>query len=350
MVKEREKLLRLAHGRNVMQKIALRANIVLEKMEGANNSEIARKLNTTRPTVILWTKRYEQYGYEGLLEELPKKARKPAITKEKEKEIVDMTIKTRPDCETHWSTRKMAEKAGVPRMTVFRIWKNYGLKPHLVRTFKLSNDPNFYEKVNDVVGLYLNPPDKALVFCVDEKSQIQALDRTQPSLPMKKGYAGTMTSDYKRNGTTTLFAALNVLDGTVIGECAARHRQREFLKFLRKVDKETPNDIHLHLIMDNYGTHKTDRVKKWVSAHERVKFHFTPTGCSWLNMVEIFFNKLTTKRIRRGTFRSVSELEQAIAEYIDNNNQNPTKFVWTKSPKQIFAKVKMCKDMLGTLH
>ncbi len=244
----------------------------------------------------------------------------------------------------------MAEAQGLSEATIRRIWKQHNLKPHLVKTFKLSRDKHFLDKLIDVVGLYLNPPDKSLVLCVDEKSQIQALDRTQPGLPMKKGRCGTMTHDYKRNGTTTLFAALSMLDGKVIGDCMARHRHQEFIRFLKKIDSETPSELNLHLIADNYGTHKHPRVKSWLRRHPRFHLHFIPTSSSWLNMVERWFREITDKRIRRGTFRNVSELIAAIEEYLNNHNQNPKVFVWTASVERIMAKVAKCKEALDALH
>lgn len=244
----------------------------------------------------------------------------------------------------------MAEAQGLSEATIRRIWKQHNLKPHLVKTFKLSRDKHFLEKLVDVVGLYLNPPDKSLVLCVDEKSQIQALDRTQPGLPMKKGRCGTMTHDYKRNGTTTLFAALSMLDGKVIGDCMPRHRHQEFIRFLKKIDSETPSELDLHLIADNYGTHKHPRVKSWLRRHPRFHLHFIPTSSSWLNMVERWFREITDKRLRRGTFRNASELIAAIEEYLNNHNQNPKVFVWTASVERIMAKVAKCKEALDALH
>ena len=244
----------------------------------------------------------------------------------------------------------MAEVQGVSPATVQRIWDAHGLQPHRVETFKLSRDPQFVEKLTDVVGLYLNPPDKAVVLCVDEKSQIQALDRTQPGLPMKRGRCGTMTHDYKRHGTTTLFAALNVLEGTVIGQCLPRHRHQEFLKFLRRLDREFPKDLALHLIVDNYGTHKHENVQRWLDRHARFQLHFTPTSSSWLNLVERWFREITGKRIRRGVFHSVKDLIQAIEEYLDTYNQDPRPFVWTASVDAILRKVGRCKAVLETLH
>ena len=244
----------------------------------------------------------------------------------------------------------MAKSQGLSPVAIHRIWKQHNLKPHLTKTFKLSRDKHFLEKLTDVVGLYLNPPDKALVLCVDEKSQIQALDRTQPGLPLKKGRCGTMTHDYKRNGITTLFAALSMLDGKVIGDCMPRHRHQEFIRFLKKIDSETPPELDLHLIVDNYGTHKHPRVKSWIRRHPRFHLHFIPTSSSWLNMVERWFREITDKRIRRGIFRSVPELIAAIEEYLKNHNQNPKVFVWTASVDRIMTKIAKCKEALETLH
>ena len=244
----------------------------------------------------------------------------------------------------------MAKAQRISPMSVQRIWKQHGLKPHLIRTFKVSRDKQFIEKLCDVVGLYLNPPDKSLVLCVDEKSQVQALDRTQPGLPMKKGRCGTMTHDYKRHGTTTLFAALSMLDGKVIGDCMPRHRHQEFIRFLKHIDLQTPSELDLHLIVDNYGTHKHPRVKSWLRRHLRFHLHFIPTSSSWLNLVERWFREITEKRIRRGSFRNVQELIAAIREYLDNHNQNPRVFTWTASAPGILAKVAKCKEALDTLH
>jgi transposase len=267
------------------------------------------------------------------------RGRKPSISDEKVAEIVDLTLRSKPEGETHWSCRSMAKRAGVSSASVQRIWSARGLKPHLVKTFTLSHDRHFEEKLIDVVGLYLNPPDQAVVLCMDEKSQSQALDRTQPSLPMKKGRAGTMTHDYKRHGTTTLFAALNVLTGTVIGRCLPRHRNTEFLKFLRIIDREVPQGPRIHMICDNYGTHKHADVKKWLAKHPRFHLHFIPTSSSWLNLVERWFRNLTDKAIRRGVFHSVNDLITAIEDYLKVNNDNPKPFVWTATAEQILAKV-----------
>lgn len=347
---EREQLQKLARSRNTAQKVVLRSRIVLKKMEGLSQETIAEQLGTSRVTVRLWQKRYQDGGIQALLKDAPRLGRIPQLPEEKEKEIIEATLHSTPADATHWSVRTMAEAQKISRMAVHRVWKKYNIKPHKVKTFKISNDPNFVEKVKDIVGLYLNPPDRALVLSVDEKSQIQALDRTQPGLPMKKGYAGTMTHDYKRHGTTTLFAALNILDGKVISACMQKHRQDEFLKFLTKIDKETPKDLDLHLIVDNYGAHKTPRVQTWLKKHPRFTMHFTPTSSSWLNMVERFFSELTTKRVRRGVFRSVAELEKAILDFIEKHNENPRIFTWTKDADTILAKVTKCKEVLGTGH
>jgi len=332
------------------QSIALRANIILLAGEGLSNSQIALQCGTSRPTVLLWRERFERGGTIALTETRKGRGRKPKISAKKIQQIVEATLHTKPKAATHWSCRTMAKAQGVSPATVQRIWDAHGLQPHRVKTFKLSRDPKFVEKLTDVVGLYLNPPDKAVVLCVDEKSQIQALDRTQPGLPMKKGRCGTMTHDYKRNGTTTLFAALNVLEGTVIGECLPRHRHQEFLKFLRRLDREFPKGLELHLILDNYGTHTHEAVKRWLAKHQRFHLHFTPTGSSWLNLVERWFRDLTGKRIRRGVFRSVKELVQAIAEYLENHNEDPKPFVWTASVDAILRKVGRCKAVFETQH
>ncbi len=337
-------------ARNTPQTVALRTKICLLASEGMSNNAIAKKLQTSRPTVLLWRKRFKERGVLGLSQEAPKGPSKRRLSRSKVDEIVSATLHTKPPDATHWSVRTMAKAQGVSHSTVARVWQAHGLKPHRVKTFKLSKDKRFAEKLTDVVGLYLDPPDKAVVLCVDEKSQIQALDRTQPGLPMKKGRCGTMTHDYKRHGTTTLFAALNVLDGTVIGSCYPRHRHEEFLKFLRKIDRETPDGMNLHLIVDNYGTHKHPNVKKWLSKNKRFHLHFIPTSSSWLNLIERWFGEITRKRIRRGVFHSVPDLIAAIEEYIRVNNQDPKPFVWTKKVDEIIEKVSRCKAIMETLH
>jgi transposase len=332
------------------QSVALRARIVLLAAAGESNSEIARRLAVSRPTVIMWRERFAAGGPTALTEVRPGRGCKRSISAAKVKAIVAATTQTVPPGETHWSCRTMAKAQGVSPATVQRIWDAHGLRPHRVRTFKLSGDPLFTEKLTDVVGLYLNPPEKALVLCVDEKSQIQALDRTQPSLPMKPGRAGTMTHDYKRNGTTTLFAALSTLDGSVVGQCLPRHRHQEFLKFLRTLDREFPPELDLHLILDNYQTHKHADVTAWLAKHPRFHLHFTPTSSSWLNLVERWFRDLTEKALRRGVFHSVPDLIAAIGEFLDAHNDDPKPFVWTASVEAILEKVGRCKAVLETVH
>jgi len=332
------------------QKIVRRTRICLLAHAGWGNRQIARQLHTSRPTVLLWRERFAQAGVPGLEHEPPRKASSQRLDEALIKRIVETTLQTTPSDATHWSTRTLGQHLGVSHMTVARVWDSHGLQPHRVRTFKLSRDKQFVEKLTDIVGLYLNPPDKALVLCVDEKSQIQALDRTQPGLPLKPGRCGTMTHDYVRHGTTTLFAALDVLQGTVIGGCFERHRHEEFLRFLRQIDRETPPDRHLHLIADNYATHKHPKVQAWLKRHARFHLHFTPTSSSWLNLVERWFGEITRKRIRRGSFTSVKDLIEAIESYIRHNNQNPMPFVWTKRVEQILEKVRHCKAATVTAH
>jgi len=347
---QRALLERWAGAQKTPQSVALRARIVLLSAGGESNSAIARALGVSRPTVILWRGRFEAGGPQALTETRPGRGRKPTISAVKVKAIVAATTLTTPPGATHWSCRSMAEAQGVSPATVQRIWDAHGLQPHRTKAFKLSNDPLFTEKLTDVVGLYLNPPEKALVLCVDEKSQIQALDRTQPSLPMKRGRAGTMTHDYKRNGTTTLFAALSTLDGSVIGQCLPRHRHQEFLRFLRTLDREFPRGLELHLILDNYQTHKHANVTAWLEKHPRFVLHFTPTSSSWLNLVERWFRELTEKALRRGVFPSVPDLIAAIEEYLDAHNSDPKPFVWTASADAILEKVGGCKAVLETVH
>jgi transposase len=348
--KEKQTLESWVRSPSTPQGIALRSSIILLAAEGISNNKIASKLLISRPTVIMWRKRFLEGGSAGLQKIKEGRGRKPEIPAKKLEKIVYDTLHSKPENATHWSCRSMGKRHNVSHTVVQKVWQAHGLKPHLVKTFKLSNDPLFVEKLKDVVGLYLNPPEHGLVFCIDEKSQIQALDRTQPSLPMKRGRAGTMTHDYKRNGTTTLFAALNVLKGEVIGECLPRHRHQEFLKFLRRIDRETPKKMDIHCIVDNYSTHKKDKVKEWIKKHPRFHFHFIPTSSSWLNLVERWFAEITEKRIRRGVFRSVKELEQAIYDYIEHNNNNPKPFVWTKNADQIIKKVNRCKVILKSVH
>ena len=298
----------------------------------------------------LWRERFLALRVAGLAQDAPRPGRKPTVSVQKIRAVVEATLHTTPPAATHWSTRTMARAQGLSQATVQRIWKQHHLQPHRVETFKLSRDKHFIEKLTDVVGLYLNPPDKSLVLCVDEKSQIQALDRTQPGLPLKPGRCGTRTHDYKRNGTTTLFAALSMLDGKVIGDCMPRHRHQEFLRFLKKIDAEVPASLDLHLIVDNYGTHKHPRVKAWLRRHPRFHLHFIPTSSSWLNLVERWFRELTDKRIRRGSFLNVPALIAAIKDYLDNHNQNPQVFVWSAPVERILAKIAKCKEALDSPH
>jgi transposase len=338
----------MAHG--TPQQVALRSRIVLAAAEGHSDSAIARQLQVNRHTVILWRQRFLKEGKESLWEVATGRGRKPTYGPEKIQAVVHATLQTKPKGMTQWSCRLMAEKQGLSKSTVSNIWRSHNLKPHRVKTFKLSRDPKFLEKLTDVVGLYLNPPEKAVVLCVDEKSQIQALDRTQPGLPMKKGRCGTMTHDYKRNGTTTLFAALEVLQGRVIGQCYERHRHQEFLKFLRRLDEEFPGDVPLHLVMDNYGTHKHPRTVAWLERHPRFISHFVPTSSSWLNLVERWFGELTSKRVRRGSFFSVAELQQAIQEFLAAWNEAPRPFVWTATVESITTKLSRCRQTLEQIQ
>jgi len=347
---QRKRLEHLARSGKTPQKIAVRARIVLLAGRGRPNHAIARELGVSRPTVLLWRGRFARYGVAGILKDAPRPGRRKAIGPEGIKRVVEATMHTTPPDATHWSVRMMAKAQGLSRMTVQRIWVQHRLQPHRVENFKFSKDPRFVEKLRDVVGLYLNPPEHALVLSVDEKSQIQALDRTQPLLPIRPGLPARQTHDYKRNGTTTLFAALSMLDGKVIGECLPRHRSKEFVRFLKKIDAETPADLQLHLIVDNYSTHKSPVVKRWLARHKRVHLHFVPTGSSWLNMVERWFGEITRKRIRRGTFKSVPQLIDAIMDYVEYHNGDPAKFVWTKDADMILAKIDRCKEALGTAH
>lgn len=347
---DRQRLAELVRNRNTPQKVVWRSRIVLLSADGMRPPAIAAAVGKSALTVRRWRRRYLAKGVAGLVKDATRPPGKKPLAPEVVKQVIDLTLHEVPPARTRWSERTMAARVGIAPSSVHAIWKAHGLKPHLTRTFKLSRDPAFSEKVADIVGLYLNPPEKALVLSVDEKSQIQALDRTQPGLPMKRGRAGTMTHDYKRHGTTTLFAALNMLDGTVIGECMPRHRHREFLRFLKRIDRETPAALDLHLILDNYATHKTPKVKSWLAAHPRFNLHFTPTSASWLNMVERFFGLITEDQIRCGVFKSVADLESAIMAYLDQHNANPKPFVWTKSAGEILEKVAKAKQALESVH
>ncbi len=337
-----------AHG--TPQQVALRGRIVLAAAAGQSDSAIARQLTINRKTVILWRARFAEQGLESLWEVAPGRGRKPTYGPKKIKAIVEATLYTKPAGMTHWSCRLLAAAQRVSKSTISNIWRAHTLKPHRVKSFKLSRDPRFLEKLTDVVGLYLNPPQQAIVLCVDEKTQIQALDRTQPGLPLKKGRCGTMTHDYKRNGTTTLFAALEVLQGRVIGQCYERHRHQEFLRFLRRLDAEFPGAVPLHLIMDNYGTHTHPQVQAWLTRHPRFVPHFVPTSSSWLNLVERWFGELTSKRVRRGSFGSVKDLERAITEFLAAWNENPKPFIWTATVESIRERLARCRQTLEQIQ
>jgi len=344
---QREALTVLARSSTAAHRQVQRARVLLMAGQGVANSQIAERVGVTPVTVRSWRVRFASEGLAKFGQVREGRGRKPVLSAEKLEEIVRLTQHETPSGATHWSCRSMAKAVGVSPATVQRIWSGRGLKPHLVKTFKLSNDPLFEEKLVDVVGLYLNPPEKAVVLCMDEKTSIQALDRTQPSLPMVKGRAGTTTSDYKRHGTTTLFAALNALDGTVIGQCVDRHRHEEFLKFLRTIDKAVPKGIAVHMILDNYATHKHKNVKLWLAKHPRFHLHFTPTSSSWLNLVERWFRELTDKAIRRGVFHSVPDLITAIEKYMEVHNDEPKPLVWTATTESILAKVRRGRVALG---
>ena len=346
---QREVLEKLSRARTAPHHDVQRARALLLAGDGVANTQIGAELGVSPTSVGNWRARFAEEGLSLFGPIRQGRGRKPSIPKEKVQEIVHATLHERPEGETHWSCRTMAKAHGVSAATVQRIWSARGLQPHRVKTFKLSNDKRFEDKLVDVVGLYLNPPENAIVLCMDEKSQIQALDRTQASLPIKKGRAGTMTHDYKRNGTTTLFAALDVLTGSVIGQCLPRHRHIEFLKFLRTIDREAPEGLEVHLILDNYSTHTHTKVKNWLAKHPRFHLHFTPTSSSWLNLVERFFGKLTDKAIRRGIFKSVPDLIAAIEAYLKHTNDNPQPFTWTATAEQILDKVRRGRVTLDTI-
>ncbi len=341
---------RWAHGKSFPLRLVQRAQIIRLAADGVFNHDIAHKVGVSRPTVQLWRERFLALRLDGLKKDAPRPGRLPKIRSHKITSIINATLHTTPLNATHWSTRSMAKAQGVSNASVCRIWQGHNLQPHRIETFKLSRDKHFMEKLHDVVGLYLNPPDKTLVLCVDEKSQIQALDRTQPIFPMRPGIPARQTHDYVRHGTTTLFAALSMLDGKVIGECMSRHRHQEFIRFLKRVDSDTPENLELHLIVDNYCTHKHKRVKSWLARHPRFHLHFTPTSSSWLNMVERWFREITDKRIRRGSFKNVRDLISAITNYIEMHNQNPRIFTWHASVERIMTKIAKCKEVLETPH
>jgi transposase len=346
----RQELEKWVNAHRTPQQVAQRCRIVLAASEGMKDKDIAGNMQINFKTVSLWRQRFLSESPDCLWEVAPGRGRKPKFTADKIENIINATLQTLPKGATQWSCRTMAEEQGISKATINRIWQSHGLQPHRVKGFKLSRDPKFLEKLTDVVGLYINPPEKALVLCVDEKSQIQALDRTQPGLPLKKGRCGTMTHDYKRNGTTTLFAALELAQGKVIGQCYARHRHQEFLKFLKRLDAEFPLEIKLHIVLDNYGTHKHPKVKSWLQRHRRFVLHFIPTSSSWLNLIERWFGELTGKRIRRGIFVSVTDLIAAIEEYLAVWNENPRPLVWTATVESIIKKLASCKQTLEKIQ
>ena len=343
---DRRRLEAWAKERTAPARLVERARILLLLAEGVGIRPAARRLHVGLNTIRRWRDRFLEAGSSGIEHDAPGRGRKPVITAERKAEIVRRTTQEQPRNATHWSLSRMADAAGVSPFVVWKIWKEHGLKPHLIRTFKVSDDPHFVEKVEDIVGLYLNPPERAMVFSVDEKTQIQALDRSQPGLPLKKGRCGTMTHDYKRNGTTTLFAALNTLDGTVIADTMPKHRRQEWLKFLKQIYRLVAKDKDIHIICDNYATHKTEEVQAWLATHRRVHVHFTPTSSSWLNMVERPFRDISENRLRRGVFRSVEELEAAIHEYLARHNECPKPFIWTATHQDILGKVARAKATL----
>ncbi|HVT04471.1 MAG TPA: IS630 family transposase [Thermoanaerobaculia bacterium] len=340
-------LTRWSRGRSTPARLVLRARIVLRAAEGLSNRTIAEVLDTDRECVGRWRKRFAEQRLEGIERDAPRGGRKKSLPAATVRKVIRLATTATPSNATHWSTRSLARAVGISFKSVHRILQSQELKPHLVRRFKISNDPLFVEKVTDIIGLYLNPPEQALVLCADEKSQIQALDRTQRPLPLKKGQAKTATHDYRRNGTTTLFAAIELLTGNVVSRCMPRHRHQEWLKFLRQIDAEMPPELDLHLIVDNYATHKHPAVKRWVANHPRFHMHFTPTSASWLNLIERFFGELTDKRIRRGTFRSVPELIKAIDDYIAHHNDFPSTFTWTAKVEDVLSKVERARKVLN---
>jgi len=347
---DRRRLEAIVRDRNRPQKHVARAKVILATAVGCGTNEVMRRSGLSKPVVWRWQERFMDDGVDGLLRDKTRKPGKPPVPTATVRRVLDLTLSEPPGETTHWTVRMMAEAVGIGASTVHRIWKAHQLVPHRIRTFKLSNDPKFADKLRDIVGLYVDPPAHAVVLSVDEKSQIQALDRTQPGLPIKKGRCGTMTHDYKRNGTTTLFAALDVLDGTVIGRCMQRHRHQEFIRFLNAIEAEVPAGKIVHVILDNYGTHKHPKVVKWLARHPRFVFHYTPTSASWLNAVEGFFAKLTRRRLKRGVFRSIVELQTAIHRFVAETNNNPKPFVWTADPGRVIAAVRRGKHVIESIH
>ncbi len=346
---ERVTLTKWSRGRSTPARLVQRAKIILATADGKRNDEIASELGCTRRTVGTWRNRFAEQRLAGIEKDAPRGGRTASVRAAKEGAIIAKTTQETPEGATHWSVRTMAAAVNVSRSTVQRVWRDNGLKPHLAKTFKVSNDPRFAEKLVDVVGLYLDPPEHALVLSCDEKSQIQALDRTQKSLPLFPGRLKTMTHDYRRNGTTTLFAAIELAEGRIIAECMPRHRHQEWLTFLKKIDAETPAELDLHLIVDNYATHKHPKVQSWLKRHKRFHMHFIPTSSSWLNVIERWFRDITDQRIRRGVFRSVAELEAAIQDYINHHNAGPKPFVWTAKAEDILEKVRRARAALNKI-
>lgn len=347
---EQAELESMLRKRSLGQSIVLRAKIVLLCAQGVSDLRVAEQIGVTHATVGKWRKRFIEYGIDGL-SDAPRPGTPRSVIDEDVARIIKLTLESAPQDATHWSTRSMAERSGMSQSAISRIWRAFGLKPHMVDTFKLSSDPFFIEKTKDIVGLYMSPPEKAVVYCVDEKSQIQALDRTWPLLPMRPGQVERRTHDYKRHGTTTLFAALDAATGKLLGRCYQRHRSAEFKKFLQEIDKNVPKTLDVHLIIDNYSTHKTQLIQDWLVKHPRFHLHFTPTSASWLNLVERWFAELTNKQIKRGCHRSVHELEAAIKSYISQTNCNPKPFVWVKSAEQIIESVgRFCSSISDSGH
>lgn len=342
---ERKQLDQWARGRRTAARLVIRAKIVLLASEGYENGEIAASLATSAPTVGLWRSRFAAERIRGIEKDAPRGGRPPRL--DLDRQIIEKTTQSKPSAATHWTTRTLAQELGTTQSRVARVWRAHGLKPHLIRSFKISNDPQFLEKLHDIVGLYMNPPERAIVLSADEKSQIQALDRTQPGLPLKPGRCGTRTHDYKRYGTTTLFAAIDTLEGKIIHQYRPQHRHQEWLSFLKKIDGEVPKDLHIHMIVDNLATHKHPAVRSWLERHPRFTMHFTPTSSSWINIVERLFSELTTKSIRRGSFTSVQQLQQAIDRAIADRNDHPRPFVWTASAEDILTKIERARQALN---
>ncbi len=347
---ERVRLEQWIRAGSTPQQVVLRSRVIVAAGDGQSDKAIAAALKIRRETAALWRRRVREQGIGCVWEIAPGRGRKLRYAASNVRQWVDATLQTKPPGATHWSTRSLARTQGVGKSTIHRVWQDHGLKPHLTRTFKLSRDPRFLEKLTDVVGVYLTPPQNAIVLCVDEKSQIQALDRTQPGLPLKRGRCGTFTHDYQRHGTTTLFAALQVVEGRVIGQCYPRHRHQEFLKFLRKLDAEFPGKVALHLILDNYGTHGHVRVQRWLKRHPRFVLHFIPASSSWLNLIERWFAELDQKAVRRGAFRSVRDLQRAITSFLEQWNARPTPFVWTASVERILEKIARARHRLEQIE